>query len=381
MGQSLAPTIGSKSERDLRIDFFRGLALIIVLVDHVERMNGIEYVRGWTPTSLGFSDAAEGFIFLSGYVFGMVYGRCLQRDGFLACLRKALRRSAEIYSCYLFITVVVLLFASIVANQCPALSAQANSDAGSSMIIKSALMLSFNFRYPVHNILSFYAVVLPFMVLLLWVLEKNKWIALLTSSLIYLLTQFSSWLTLPAWPPPDEWLFNPFAWQFLFFIGMGLGTRKFAVPRTAFCRNGLAIMALTVVGFGAMAMKGPEVVSEELAISITDMTKWAAIYAEKQHFGVMRAVHFLSASFLLTIVCPASSKMWANTVLRPVVLCGQSSLPVYSVGVLLTFVSIPAIQMFGTSLALVLSIHADAILCSVVVAWLWGVGRRRFYKS
>ena len=96
MGQSLAPTIGSKSERDLRIDFFRGLALIIVLVDHVERMNGIEYVRGWTPTSLGFSDAAEGFIFLSGYVFGMVYGPVSNEMDFsLVCEKRfgAARRS------------------------------------------------------------------------------------------------------------------------------------------------------------------------------------------------------------------------------------------------------------------------------------------------
>jgi len=45
--------------RDLRIDFFRGLALYMVVVDHI----GGDPLGKFTYQAVGFSDAAEIFIF------------------------------------------------------------------------------------------------------------------------------------------------------------------------------------------------------------------------------------------------------------------------------------------------------------------------------
>ena len=50
-------------ERDHRIDFFRGLALIFIFWDHVPH-NPLGQI---TLRNLGFSDAAEIFVFLAGY--------------------------------------------------------------------------------------------------------------------------------------------------------------------------------------------------------------------------------------------------------------------------------------------------------------------------
>ena len=49
--------------RELRLDLFRGLALWLIFVDHVSP----DVLTWFTIRSYGFSDAAEIFIFISGY--------------------------------------------------------------------------------------------------------------------------------------------------------------------------------------------------------------------------------------------------------------------------------------------------------------------------
>jgi hypothetical protein len=51
---------GIKRKRIPEIDFWRGFALVVILVDHVP-WNGLDYL---TPRNFGFSDAAEAFVFL-----------------------------------------------------------------------------------------------------------------------------------------------------------------------------------------------------------------------------------------------------------------------------------------------------------------------------
>ena len=64
--------------RDLRLDLFRGLALWFIFLDHIPG-NVVNWV---TIRNYGFSDAAEVFVFISGYTAAIVYGRLLVRDGF-----------------------------------------------------------------------------------------------------------------------------------------------------------------------------------------------------------------------------------------------------------------------------------------------------------
>ena len=67
--------------RDLRIDFFRGLALYMIIFDHIpgDPLSKFTYAR------LGFSDAAEIFVFLSGVSCGIVYSRVLSRRASAGC--------------------------------------------------------------------------------------------------------------------------------------------------------------------------------------------------------------------------------------------------------------------------------------------------------
>ena len=76
----MAPAVSlSASERELRIDLFRGLALWLIFIDHMSP----DILTWFTIRSYGFSDAAEIFIFISGYTAAFVYGRAMREAGFV----------------------------------------------------------------------------------------------------------------------------------------------------------------------------------------------------------------------------------------------------------------------------------------------------------
>jgi hypothetical protein len=78
--------------RDLRVDFFRGLALITIFVDHVPHNRWAAI----TQQNFGFSDAAELFVALAGYSAVLAYGRYLDTLS-IEGLRKLANRIGSIY--------------------------------------------------------------------------------------------------------------------------------------------------------------------------------------------------------------------------------------------------------------------------------------------
>jgi hypothetical protein len=91
--------------RDLQIDWLRGLAMTCVIVNHSRissLLSWFSYERFWVVT------AAEVFVVLSGIVLGMVYGRRLVRDGWLAVARGLGRRAVMLYVTFVAVTISVL---------------------------------------------------------------------------------------------------------------------------------------------------------------------------------------------------------------------------------------------------------------------------------
>src|SRR5260370_16875115 len=86
-------------ERDLRLDFFRGLALFSIFVDHVPN----NLLAQFTLQSAMFSDAAEVFILISGYTAGMVYCRAMDRQGLLVARVRVYHRVWQLYVAHVFL--------------------------------------------------------------------------------------------------------------------------------------------------------------------------------------------------------------------------------------------------------------------------------------
>jgi hypothetical protein len=90
------------TSRDLRLDFFRGLALIFIFVDHIPD-NLVGY---FTLANIVFSDAAEIFVFLSGYTAALVFGVILVQQGTTFAIAQVLKRCWTLYVAHIFLFVV-----------------------------------------------------------------------------------------------------------------------------------------------------------------------------------------------------------------------------------------------------------------------------------
>jgi len=88
--------------RDLRLDFFRGLGLLFIFIDHVPD-NAFSYL---TLANFVFCDAAEIFVFLSGYAAVLVFGRQIAPEGTLYASVQVLKRCWTLYVAHIFLFVV-----------------------------------------------------------------------------------------------------------------------------------------------------------------------------------------------------------------------------------------------------------------------------------
>ncbi len=102
----------TKTERDFRLDFCRGLALIIIFIDHVPG----NPVANWTLRNFGFCDAAEVFVLISGISTYLAFGSKLDRLGFSACAKAVARRWSTIYLAHLLLLMGLYAAATLVSR-------------------------------------------------------------------------------------------------------------------------------------------------------------------------------------------------------------------------------------------------------------------------
>ena len=104
--------------RDLRIDFLRGLALYMIFVDHVldDPLSMLTY------RILGFSDAAEIFVFLSGVACGTAYSRTFDRGGLSGLVWATTKRAGRIYFYYALSSAAIILIVTAFTIQNSGLS-------------------------------------------------------------------------------------------------------------------------------------------------------------------------------------------------------------------------------------------------------------------
>ena len=209
----MAPVL---TERDLRLDLFRGIALWLIFLDHIPS-NAVSWL---TIRNYGFSDATEIFVFISGYTAAFVYGRAMRQHGFVIASARVLKRAWQVYIAHVFLLAIYLAEIAYVANsfdnplyseEMGVLDFLKNPD----VTIFQALLLKFK---PVNmDVLPLYILLLAWFPPMLWLLLRTPSIALISSAVLYVLMWFFEW-NLPAWPS-GTWVFNPFAWQLLFVFG------------------------------------------------------------------------------------------------------------------------------------------------------------------
>src|SRR5467141_2943636 len=90
--------------RDIRLDLFRGLANWAIFLDHIPH----EVMSSITTRNCGFSDAADLFVFISGYAAACVFGRIMVEQGYVAAASRLLKRASKLYAAHLILLVVYI---------------------------------------------------------------------------------------------------------------------------------------------------------------------------------------------------------------------------------------------------------------------------------
>jgi hypothetical protein len=372
MVKSLAPV---SSERDLRLDLFRGLALWLIFLDHIPS-NAVSWI---TIRNYGFSDATEIFVFISGYTAAFVYGRAMGEHGFIVAGAKVLRRAWQIYVAHVFLFAIYLAEIAYVAHSfdnplyTEEMGVRRFLDNPDVTIIQ-ALLLKFK---PVNmDVLPLYIVLLAWFPPMLWLLRRAPSTALIASAAFYAVTLHYG-LNIPAWPK-GMWLFNPFAWQFLFVFGAwcALGgaqrIKPFVDSRTV---RWLAVVYLAFAFGIVMTWYFPY-----LATFVPEVANNVIYPISKTNLDILRILHFLSLAIITVWFVPRGWPVLKSLVFWPAIVCGQHSLETFCLGVFLAFAGHFMFTEVSDQLPMQVAVSAAGIAVMVAVAalvsWYKGVERR-----
>ena len=355
--------------RDPRIDFFRGLALIFIFWDHVPH-NPLGQI---TLRNIGFSDAAEVFVFLAGYASVLAYGKVLQREGYwMACL-KILRRTWVLYVVHIFL--LAMLMGIVFFANSHVETRDLVQEMGLTHFVtqpQQALVdeLLLRFKPNLMDPLPLYIVLLAGLPLVLpWLLRKTWWVVA-GSMAVYLLAPHLGWNL--AAIADGVWYFNPVTWQFLFVLGGAAaihGQQPRAQDHRPLLRQPLFMMAATyalMAGVITIGWRWPEVHDALMPHALSEL-----LYPiSKTDLSPVRLLHFLALAYVTAKLLPG--RAWTqNWLAQQSCRMGRFSLEVFCLGVLLAPLADMVNAMAGDAFAMqIFTALVGVALMAVLGAWL-----------
>jgi hypothetical protein len=215
------------SRRDLRVDFLRGFCIFVMVVDH---FGGQSWLYALTGGNRFYVSAAEGFIFISGFVMGQAYRRRRDSSGLVEAMIEALKRARTLYLATVTLTII---FSILYLYTDVALWTGRDFGLGIDNldeIIVGALTL--HYTYHGTDILAMYTLLVLAAPLVLVLLSVGEWYWVLVPSWLWWVAyqMYPEEATLPWYIRHGE-NFPLAAWQVLFVTGQVLGFHRDALTR------------------------------------------------------------------------------------------------------------------------------------------------------
>lgn len=359
----------SPDDRQWELDAMRGLMLVLMTLTHLPTK-----LADPLGQPLGYVSAAEGFVLLSAYMAGRVYSTKAERQGDDAMKSAFFRRALKLYACQL-----ALLMFAFTAIAGIGLLGREEAITG---------LLGFFFERPVVatlsaglllyspallDILPIYIVFMLVSPLMLLHGMAHGWRGVMALSLLlWFGAQFdlgpalydlaTGWFDMPL-QYRDMGAFEIFAWQFLWVMGLWMGTAHNQPdhPPTRFPRW----MVLTALALALCAFLWRHAVGQ------TPMPEGSPVNLmfDKWHLGPLRLINLLALLVLVMHFGP-----WLHRHLprwRPLEILGQAALPVFCAHLV---VALLALAIFGASNA-GRPWSVDLLILFVGFYTLWAVAR------
>jgi hypothetical protein len=363
-----------KENRDLRIDFFRGVALWWIFTDHIPA----DWLGNFSIRNYALCDATEIFVLLAGYAGGIAYGGTMRRQGWLYAGADVVRRAWTLYIAHIFLFVIFAAQVGISANALDRadyldeIHLDVLGDAPYRALFEA---LTLHFQPAYLNILPLYVVVLLMFALALPLLRWPPVLAGLSLAVYAAARLFD--LNLPSWTG-GGWFFNPLTWQLLFMMGAIMSFAPGA-PTPKRHKRLLDAVSLLIVAFGLVMQW--VVWQHPAAIDwLPSRVTRALMSVDKAGLHPFRLVSILALTWLTTRLISKDARWLRSRIAGLFIVAGQHSLPVFCAGIFLSFLGRIATEaddgffaQVGVNLAGAVSLWA----VGAVAAWYSIKGRSR----
>jgi hypothetical protein len=360
----------SGAQRDLRIDFFRGLALLFIFVDHVPE----NVVAKFTLKNFGFADAAEVFVLLAGFSAVLAYQRVFEGEGFKAGVARVFDRVRDIYLWHLALIVICGLGLTFAANHFDNFAYARNigvhvfaENPARSTVLAATLVNQPNML----NILPLYIVLLMFWLpFVLWLLPRNPWQALVLSVGLWAASNLLS-ANLPSMLHPHGWVFNPFAWQLLITIGAltAYFTRQGPIP---FSRP-LMWIAIGYLSFALLYTAPWTQIAGLESVRVFAPNMLGNI--DKTYLSPWRLADVVALGYLVMILLPPQTEWLSHPWATGIGHLGRHSLEIFCVGTILSFVG--WVVLVEAGYGLVLQILVNTVGIGILLGTAWALAQRK----
>ncbi len=340
-------TLATKLPRDVRLDFFRGVCLVIIYIAHI-------FDNPWAqaiPARFGFSDATEIFVFCSGMASAVAFGTVFERRGMLIGMARIAHRCWQVYWSHIgtFLAVAALMVGvdrwlgtggAFLGGL--GLGPAFGQHAGDTVL--GLLTLTFVPHY--FDILPMYLIILALLPALVALVQIDRTLAALGVCALWLVAA-SGKLDLPAelWnigtPDAKTWFFNPFSWQLIFFAGFAFMRGWLPAPPVD---RRLIQVAVAVV---SLSIPLSWQVAHERSETLAAWHGALAPLIDKTHFGLLRFVHFLALAYLAFVLAGENGVHLTGRVVDWARRLGQQSLAVFMGGLVLSFVASVILSLTG----------------------------------
>lgn len=329
------------SGRNDGLDQLRGLFLVLMTLTHVPTALSILFGQPF-----GFVSAAEGFVLMSAYLTGVVYGRRQLRDGPAVSRRALFERAGKVYRTHMMLVLfglTVILTIGTLRHEGAVLGMfhyylmePVTAAAGAAALL---------YQPPLFDILPMYVIFLLLSPLVLRLGQTRGWLPVLIVSLVvWTLAQLGlrTWfhaglisLTHLKLPLVAMGSFNPFAWQFLWVIGLWMGAASIGIGQPVKVSHGpgvaLSLVLITVFVIWRHTI-GWNAFGEGHHLNRL-FDKW--------DLGGLRMANMFAMAVVITRFGPAISKRFP---LKPLTRLGRASLWVFAAHVVCASL---ALSIFG----------------------------------
>ncbi|RUT31265.1 OpgC domain-containing protein [Arsenicitalea aurantiaca] len=322
--------------RDPRLDVFRGIALVMIFINHVP---GTVFER-FTSRNFGFSDAAEGFVLMSGIAAGLAYSSGLRHRPFWPGIARIWARARQLYFMHIVTSVLALGIFAIAArffglyellltiNIAPAIRDPLGAVIG---------LGTLGHQLGYFNILPLYAALLLVTPAMILIGLRQPLVLLALAILGWVLAgQFR--INVPAYPNPGGWFFNPFSWQLIFVLGL-IGGLAMKSGRSFYPKSRLLFwLSAFILLFVLVWMKVPPVGRAAGATLgwLRDLgVPFYLVSFDKTFLSLPRLLHALALAYVL-VSLPVVLQFARSRFVEPLALIGRNGLAVFATGSVLS---------------------------------------------